>query len=78
MTEPCNHEQQQHCNQQFDVLFEKLDRIDVAIRGNGKPGITVRLDRLEQNAKRQSRMIWILFGAIATAAATAVATWLVK
>ena len=76
MTEHCDNEK--HCQQQFDILFEKLDRIDVAIRGNGKPGIIVRLDRLEQTAKSQAKLIWLLVGAVAAGLTTAIATILVN
>jgi hypothetical protein len=76
MTEYCDNEK--HCQQQFDILFEKLDRIDVAIRGNGKPGIIVRLDRLEQSAKSQAKLIWLLVGAVAAGLTTAIATILVN
>jgi hypothetical protein len=76
MTEHCDNEK--HCQQQFDILFEKLDRIDVAIRGNGKPGIIVRLDRLEQSAKSQAKLIWLLIGAVAAGLTTAIATILVN
>ncbi len=63
--ETCN--ELEHCQKQFDLLFDKLDRLDSAIRGNGKPGITVRLDRLEQSAKIHARLIWVLLGAALTA-----------
>ena len=76
MTEHCDNEK--HCQQQFDILFEKLDRIDVAIRGNGKPGIIVRLDRLEQSAKSQAKLIWLLIGAVAVGLTTAIASVLVN
>jgi len=76
MTEHCDNEK--HCQQQFEILFEKLDRIDVAIRGNGKPGIIVRLDRLEQSAKSQAKLIWLLVGAVAAGLTTAIATILVN
>ena len=50
------------------------DQIDEAIRGtpgNGtRPGILVRLDRLEQDAKRQSKLIWLIIGAVVTASAS--------
>jgi hypothetical protein len=49
--------------QQFDELHEKLDRLDHAIRGNGEPGINIRLDRLEQNAIRHARWMWLIAGA---------------
>ena len=61
------------CKDEFDGLHAKLDRMDVAIRGNGKPGIQVRLDRLEQDAKRQSKLIWLMLGGLVTLLATAIA-----
>jgi len=48
----------------LDKIEEILRGIDQAIRGNGKPGINVRLDRLEQGARRQARMGWMLTGAV--------------
>jgi hypothetical protein len=66
--------QSEHCQKQFESLHEKLDRLDEAIRGtpgNGsRPGILVRLDRLEQDAKRQSKLIWLIIGAVVTALAS--------
>jgi hypothetical protein len=61
------------CKDEFDGLHTKLDRMDEAIRGNGKPGIQVRLDRLEQDAKRQSKLIWLMLGGLVTLLATAIA-----
>jgi len=64
---------------QFEAIHAKLDRLDEAIRGtpgNGsKPGILVRIDRLEQNAHRQSRLLWLIVGAIITAGASALVAW---
>jgi hypothetical protein len=40
----------------IDNLSIKVDRLDVSIRGNGKPGLNIRVDRLEQYAKWQSRI----------------------
>ena len=36
------------CKDEFGSVHTKLDKLDEAIRGNGKVGITTRLDRLEQ------------------------------
>lgn len=63
-------------HRQFEAIHEKLDRLDVAIRGNGKPGILIRLDRLEQDAKRQSRLIWLIVGAVITAVTSGIVGWL--
>ena len=70
----CSSEQYENiCKGEFGELHAKLDRMDVAIRGNGKPGIQVRLDRLESSERSRSRLIWIILGAVGTLAASA--TW---
>lgn len=56
------------CRTHFESIHRKLDRMDEAIRGNGKPGIQLRLDRLEQDARRQGRLIWLVVGAAVTLA----------
>ncbi|MAX24994.1 MAG: hypothetical protein CMJ19_10865 [Phycisphaeraceae bacterium] len=58
----CNQTESGAC-QQFKELHDKLDRLDHAIRGNGEPGINIRLDRLEQNAIRHARWMWLIAGA---------------
>jgi len=64
------------CEREFSDIRVKLDRLDEAIRGNGKPGIALRLDRLEQDAKRQSRLIWMIVGSGVTAFVSAVVAWI--
>ena len=65
----CSSEQYEDtCKGQFGELHVKLDRMDESIRGNGKPGINTRLDRLEQDAKRQARLIWLVVGSAVTLA----------
>jgi len=61
---------------QLEAINRKLDRLDEAIRGNGKPGILIRLDRLEQDAKRQSKLIWLIVGAMVTGVSSAIAVWI--
>ena len=68
MSETC--EEHEHCKTSFEVLFAKIDKLDESIRGNGKPGILIRLDRLEQSAKTQSKLIWLIIGAVITAGAS--------
>jgi hypothetical protein len=51
------------CKGEFESIHEKLDKMDEAIRGNGRPGIQTRLDRLE----RFQNFIWFLCGAAASA-----------
>ena len=62
MTNPTHQGFDSSCSQ-FDELHNKLDRLDHAIRGNGEPGINIRLDRLEQNAIRHARWMWLIAGA---------------
>lgn len=64
------------CQTQFEGIHKKLDRLDEAVRGNGKPGILVRLDRLEQDARRQGRLLWLLIGAAITVLTSLVITWI--
>jgi hypothetical protein len=72
MTECSQFEQ---CQNHFESIHRKLDRLDEAIRGNGRTGITVRLDRLEQDAKRQAKLIWLIVGAVITALASGIVAW---
>ncbi len=56
------------CKGEFASIHVKLDKMDEAIRGNGKPGIQLRLDRLESSEARRSRLLWLVIGAVATLA----------
>jgi hypothetical protein len=56
------------CKGEFAELHAKLDRLDEAIRGNGKPGIQLRLDRLESADAVRSRLLWIIAGSTVTLA----------
>ena len=56
------------CQDEFAAINRKLDTLDEAIRGNGKPGIQLRLDRLESAERTRSRVLWLLIGAGATLA----------
>jgi len=64
------------CKEAFDRLFKKLEVIDVAIRGNGKPGLTLRLDRVEQKEQRRGKLLWLITGATIAALVSAVAAWI--
>ena len=70
----CTH--YEHCQKHFEVLHEKLDRLDEAIRGNSRPSLVVRLDRLEQDARRQGKLIWLILGAVATGLTSGVVMWM--
>ena len=63
------------CKGEFQSIHTKLDKMDESIRGNGRPGITLRLDRLEQDAKRQARLIWLIVGSAITAFASVLVAW---
>ena len=67
MTE-CGGQFEQVCKPEFDAINAKLDRLDEAIRGNGKPGIQLRLDRLEAAEKSRTRLIWLIVGSAVTLA----------
>ena len=60
------------CKGEFASIQTKLDRMDEAIRGNGKPGIQIRLDRLESAATKRSRVLWMVAGSVVTLAVAAV------
>ena len=69
MTECSQFEQ---CQNQFESIHRKLDRLDEAVRGNGKPGIQLRLDRLEAAEAVRSRLLWIIAGSVVSLAVAAV------
>ena len=56
------------CRGEFAAIRAKLDQLDDAIRGNGKPGIQMRLDRLERVEAQRSRLIWVVITATAVMA----------
>ena len=62
----------------FEIIHGKLDRLDEAIRGNGRPGVVIRLDRLEQDAKRQGKLIWLILGAVATGLTSGLIMWIAR
>ena len=69
----CGSEQYEKvCKGEFASVHTKLDRLDEAIRGNGKPGIQLRLDRLEAAEAVRSRLLWIIAGSTVTLALGAV------
>jgi len=59
------------CQKHFEEIHRKLDRLDEAIRGNGKPGMQLRLDRLEAAERGRSRILWLIAGSAVTLAVTA-------
>lgn len=61
---------QSECREQFTEIHRKLDQLDESVRGNGKPGIQLRLDRLEQAEARRGRVLWLIAGSATTLAVT--------
>ena len=68
----CQEQYESVCKGEFGQLHAKLDRLDEAIRGNGKPGIQLRLDRLESAERSRSRLLWLIAGSAVTMAASAI------
>ncbi len=58
----------------FNAVHKKLDKLDEAIRGNGKLGILTRLALVEEASRRRSKREWLVLTLITTTAATATAT----
>jgi len=61
----------QICRHELKELSRRIEQLDNAIRGNGKPGIYLRLDRLEQVEAGRKRLTWIVVGAFVSAGASA-------
>jgi len=64
-------EDMDQCQNHFEAIHRKLDQLDEAIRGNGKPGIQLRLDRLEAAEHGRNRLVWLIAGSVVTLAITA-------
>ncbi len=64
----CDNKQYENiCKDEFGQIHVKLDKLDESIRGNGKPGILVRLDRLEQKESKRNKFLWIVVGSLISA-----------
>jgi len=68
---PNSEQYEQVCKGEFASIHVKLDRLDEAIRGNGKPGIQLRLDRLEAAEAIRGKLLWIIAGSVVTLALSA-------
>ena len=67
---------EKHLEKMESSLTTKLDKIDEDLRGNGKLGMNVRLDRVENSQKLASRWFWIVVGAAAPALVGIYLSWL--
>ncbi len=63
---PTSEQYEQVCKREFASIHAKLDRMDEAIRGNGKPGLQTRLDRLERANATRAAFWWMILGALIT------------
>jgi len=72
MSAECDDRYADVCKGEFAGIHRKLDVMDEAIRGNGKPGIQLRLDRLESSERSRSRLLWLIAGSAVTMAVRAV------
>lgn len=52
------------CRTELSKINTTLVRLDESIRGNGKLGIVVRLDRVEGVIGRQAKFLWIGLGIV--------------
>ncbi len=62
--------------EKINNIEKSCETIRECLLGNGKPGLVVRTDRLEQRAKLQSRIFWLMFGTTFAIAAKAIAEML--
>lgn len=68
----CDSQYETVCKGEFAEVHAKLDRLDEAIRGNGKPGMQLRIDRLENHQKAWNKVVWLVLGSVATLAVSSV------
>ena len=60
----------------LDHIIEKVDRVDIAIYGNGNDGLIVRTDRNTQAIGSLKKFVWIVITGIVGAAIIAAAALL--
>ena len=53
---------------------EQISNIEEAIHGNGKPGMRLQIDRLEQIESFRGRLLWLMVGAVIVIVATEIAS----
>lgn len=61
---------------QLEHIAETVGTIENCLLGNGKDGLIVRTDRLEQKDKTRGRFFWALFGIVAALVIQTVASTL--
>ncbi|OHB56836.1 MAG: hypothetical protein A2Y07_06910 [Planctomycetes bacterium GWF2_50_10] len=68
----CGTQYENICKEEFAAIHGKLDKLDEAIRGNGKIGIMTRLDRLERSEAIRSKLMWLITASAITGAVSLV------
>lgn len=51
---------------EFTRVCKKLDRIDALLRGNGGPGVLVRVEKLELRERIRSKALWLISSVVLT------------
>lgn len=60
----------------IDNIEKTCKEIKECLLGNGKPGLVLRTDRLEQKDQLRSKMFWVLFSGLGAVLAKMVADML--
>lgn len=57
-------------DERFEVEFGrvcgKLDKLDSLLRGNGGPGVLVRIEKLELRDRIRSKVLWLVSSLVLT------------
>ncbi len=71
----CEYEQYEtFCKTEFADLKTAINKLDNSIRGNGKPGLLVRIDRLEQAEEVRSKLLWLIAASVVTSTVSLIAS----
>jgi len=54
------------CHREFKQTREAIQRIDEAIRGNGKPGLVTRMTLVEDTISSMKKLMWLVIGTAIT------------
>lgn len=75
--------QREYCGLKFQEIHDKIDSVDTKIdvlitcvKGNGKIGLVMKVDRLEQARKRHVKLIWVLIGGVVALIANLAGHWI--
>ncbi len=60
------HKDCETCSKHWDEVKLTLKSLDESIRGNGKPGLKVQVDRNTRDLKGFNRMKWLLVAGLAS------------